>query len=145
MSDDVALFEGYEPPEPEIVEKLSADRRRTQRQTQLVAAGMHPLTKGKIHPLASRNRDATSPKDDPFTCGSCWFREVFQPGNRKVAKCTFGLTNEHPYITAAPRISGGPATDLRSWWPACPDYSPSDTLSADAARHIPQEADHVAS
>ena len=135
------LFPGYEPPERELApsEKtdLSADRRRTLRQAEAIAAGRHPLTGGRLHPLASRHRDADSPKSDPFTCGSCWFRDLFQPGNRKVAKCTFGMTNEHRYVTDAPRISGSVATDVRAWWPACPDYSPSDRISSDAARSIP--------
>lgn len=137
-SPDDTLFPGYEPVEVQESAPLSADRRRTQRQADRVAIGVHPLTGGRLHPLASRHRDASSPKDDPFTCGSCWFRELFQPGNRKVAKCTFGLTNEHRYVTDGPRISGSVATDVRAWWPACPEYTPGDRLSDDAARHIPE-------
>lgn len=135
---ELTLFEGYEsPPPPEPPPPTSADRRRTLRQAADIAAGRHPLTGGPLHTQASRNRDATAPKDDPFTCGSCWFRELFRPGNRRVAKCTFGLTNEMPYVTAAPRITGSVASDVRAWWPACPDYSPSDAISPDAARSIP--------
>jgi hypothetical protein len=138
------LFEGWEPvavppPPTDPRSGLSADRRRTLRQAEQIAAGIHPLSGGPLHELASRHRDATAPKSDPFTCGSCWFREQFRPGNRVVAKCTFGLTNEHRYVTDGPRISGSVATDVRAWWPACRDYSPSDRLSSDAARYVPAD------
>jgi hypothetical protein len=112
---------------------MSADRRRTKRQAKQIAAGIHPLTKRRLHPLASPARDAGSPKSDPFTCGSCWFRESFKYHDRAFAKCAFGLTVEGD----APRISHSAATDVRAWWPACEDYSPSDRLSPDAARSIP--------
>jgi hypothetical protein len=26
--------------------------------------------------------------------------------------------------TEYPRVSNGAGTDVRSWWPACPDYQP---------------------
>ena len=42
------------------------------------------------------------------------------------------------YVTDGPRISGSVATDVRAWWPACPEYTPGDRLSDDAARHIPE-------
>lgn len=140
--DDIPLFDGYESAAREIRPSeqpgLSADRRRTLRQAEHIAAGIHPLTRGPLHELASRHRDAASPKSDPFTCGSCWFREVIGHHNRSYPKCTFGLTNEMKYITASPRISASAATDVRAWWPACRDYSPSDHLSSDAARSIPE-------
>ncbi len=136
--DDAALFAGYEPvpaPEPE---KLSADRRRTIRQAQSILAGIHPLTKRQLHPLASRHRDSASPKSDPFTCGSCVFREVIQHHNRSFAKCLFGITNEG----GSARLSHSAATDVRAWWPACGDYSPGEkSLSPDAARCFPDGAD----
>ena len=130
------LFPGYEPEVREPEPDMSADRRRTKRQADAIAIGRHPLTGGVLHELASRHRDATSPKGDPFTCGSCWFREVVKYHDRSYAKCYFGVTNED---RRAPRVSNSAATDVRAWWPACPDYSPSDRLSNDAARYIPGE------
>ena len=38
-----------------------------------------------------------------------------------------------------PRVTHSAASDVRAWWPACPDYSPGDSLSPDAARSIPEE------
>jgi hypothetical protein len=145
------LFDGYEPaqPLPDPMEGMSADRRRTLRQAANVAAGIHPLTKGALHPLASRHRDADSPKDDPYTCGTCWFREVLRYHDRSFPKCCLPgpervyrkgedgewrwETNDH----GAPRATHSAASDVRAWWPACPDYSPSDRVSSDAARYVP--------
>jgi hypothetical protein len=67
------LFPGFEPPTSEPEPSLSPDRRRTKRQADMIAIGRHPLTGGALHELASRHRDASAPKDDPFTCGSCYF------------------------------------------------------------------------
>lgn len=122
--DDV-LFPGYEAPP---VEDLSADRRRTLRQQAQIAAGVHPLTRGPIHRLASRHRDADAPKRDPFTCGSCWFRSPQAGVSGTYQKCT---------ADDGARITRGPGSDVRAWWPACPDYTPADTgLSPDAARTV---------
>lgn len=114
LAEDLPLFEGYEPPPPvEPEPPMSADRRRTKRQADNIAAGVHPLTRGPLHELASRHRDAASPKSDPFTCGSCWFRESFRRHNNAYPKCTFGLTAEMPYLTSSPRISASATTDVR--------------------------------
>lgn len=145
---DDPLFPGFEPPPSEPQPELSAGRRLTLRQAEMVAAGIHPLTRGKLHPLASTHRDADSPKSDPFTCGSCWFREVIQYHNRSYAKCVLpgpvrvyrkGEDGKFHWETVegAPRATHSAASDVRAWWPACPDYSPSDRISPDAARSIP--------
>lgn len=124
MTGDVPLFDGYEPPPSE---DLSADQRRTRRQHQQVQAGVHPLTGGPLHPLASRHRDPASPKQDPFTCGSCWYRVLSPHG---YPKCTAG---------DGQRVTAGAATDVRAWWPACPAYSPAARdVSPDAARGLPE-------
>lgn len=134
------LFPGYEPAVRELRPSeqpgLSADRKRTLRQAERIADGIHPLTGGPLHELASRHRDASAPKDDPFTCGSCYFREVLTYHNRNYAKCIAGASVEN----GAPRISHSPATDVRAWWPACREYSPSDRLSSDAARYVPTDS-----
>lgn len=131
MTDDEALFPGYDPPPGEPVGDLSAGRRLTLRQAAQVAAGVHPLTRGPLHRLASRARDATSPRSDPFTCGSCWFRETWQPGANRYPKCL---------AYDGVRVTRGPASDVRAWWPACPDYSPGARgVSPDAVRTVPVE------
>lgn len=131
------LFPGYEPAVRELRPSeepgLSADRSRTLRQAEKIADGIHPLTGGPLHDLASRHRDASAPKDDPFTCGSCYFRESLRWHNGTYAKCSLGTTTEK----AGPYLTHSAATDVRAWWPACRDYSPSDRLSSDAARYIP--------
>lgn len=68
MTDDV-LFPGYEPAEPP--EALSADRRRTLRQRQDVANGVHPLMR--------------TPTDPEHTCGTCVHRIA-----RGFPKCAIG-------------------------------------------------------
>lgn len=80
---------GTPPPAP----RTSADRRRTQRQRERVARGIHPLTGGRTFPSAG-------------TCGDCPNRRP-QDGERSWPKC--GLWP----------VTGGPATDCRAWWPAC--------------------------
>jgi hypothetical protein len=120
------LFDGYEPAEAVPVPKVSADRRRTLRQAERIAAGVHPLTGGPLHELASRHRDSTAPKSDPFTCGSCWFREVNRYHNKSFAKC---------WESDGKRATHSAATDVRAWWPACRNYSPSD--GGDSARWVP--------
>ncbi|HET6868929.1 MAG TPA: hypothetical protein VFH80_23660 [Solirubrobacteraceae bacterium] len=138
---DVPLFPDYGPPTPEAEPQLSADRRRTLRQAQYVANGVHPLTRGPLHPLASRHRDADSPKSDPFTCGSCYFREVLRWHARSYAKCV--LPNplsgaDAPADRIYSRVTHSAASDVRAWWPACRDYSPGDRISPDAARCVPE-------
>lgn len=128
--EDAPLFEGYEPPEPIETEGLSAGQRLTLRQARDVSIGRHPLTGGAIHPQASRHRDAASPKDDPFTCGSCHFREILGHHSRSYPKCLL------PSMPS--RVTHGPASDVRAWWPACSDYSPGSAISPDAARSIPE-------
>ena len=145
------LFPGYDPPPTPVEEPLSADRRRTKRQAELIAAGIHPLTKKPLHPLASRHRDASSPKADPFTCGSCWFRQALEYHGRSYPKCVLpGSVRAYrkredgtwgwETVEGAPRATHSAASDVRAWWPACTDYSPSDRTSNDAARFIPDEA-----
>lgn len=102
------------PPEPE---HLSADRRRTLRQAQAVASGVHPLglvfSWVRMHPDADRVASVDDRKDLPLRCGSCCFRQLSSHHNRNHAKCTEGWPA---------RASHSAATDVRAWWPACTDY-----------------------
>lgn len=138
MVTDVPLFPGFEPPPVVETEPLSADRRRTKRQADLIAIGRHPLTGGAIHSLASRHRDASSPKDDPFTCGSCYFRNVEKDHDRSYPKCWLPAADCGADKPRYPRVSHSAASDVRAWWPACPEYVPGDSISSDAARCIPE-------
>lgn len=97
---------------PEPVEKLSADRRRTIRQRQAIANGVHPLASPLgIHLLIHA--------DETRTCGSCAFRHNGNPGNgRSYPKCLWRPGDTGGY----PRVTGGAATDVRAWWPACRDH-----------------------
>lgn len=141
MTDQPGLFDGYEPAVPLPVVPLSADRRRTARQAAAVAAGRHPLTRGPIHPLASPHRDASAPKNDPYTCGSCLHRS--QGGYHRWPKCWLpapGVGADAPPSRVYPRATRSATTDVRAWWPACPDYSPGDgAMSPDAARWVPPD------
>lgn len=133
-------------PAPYVVElpppppKVSEQRRRTLRQAQAIANGMHPLAlatglRVRLHPDAPKDRAGDGPR-----CGSCWYRRVLPYHRRSYSKCLYGLENETDANPQgfAPRVSHGPGTDVRSWWPACADYSPGDpALSPDAARCVP--------
>lgn len=89
-------------PAAEPVERLSAGRRRTIRQRADVTAGRHPLTGGRLHVEADRR------------CGNCRFRETVSGDHEgRFPKCTYGN---------GVRMTGGPATDVRAWWPACPEH-----------------------
>lgn len=93
------------PPEPE----LGADARRTQRNLAALAAGRHPVTGRALHADAPPvdDRAATGPR-----CGTC--THMF----RKVRSGT--------YLKCEVRTTGGSATDLRAWWPACAAYDPNN-------------------
>jgi hypothetical protein len=116
---------------------LSADRRRTQRQLDILGRGLHPLTAAlrayiPLHKQAAPSEDRTAPGR---RCGTCWYRHVFtHPENGKpYPKC---LADD------GVRVTHGAGTDVRRWWPACTDHSFGDpTLSDDAARYVPPEAD----
>jgi hypothetical protein len=107
----------------------------------MVTAGIHPLTRGKLHPLASTHRDSSAPKDDPFTCGSCYFRRVEKYHDRSYPKCWLpspAASADGSRAQVYRRVTNSETSDVRAWWPACPDYSPGASLSPDAARGIPE-------
>lgn len=75
--------------------KLSAGQRLTIRRNNLLARGIHPVTKlPLLH--AEWNR----------TCGDCDHHGVAGGHARSYHKCELNMTN-------------GPATDIRVGWPAC--------------------------
>lgn len=124
---------------PEPVEKLSADRRRTIRQAQTIAAGRHPLG-GRLHEQAAPADDRDAPGR---RCGNCWYRRLtYTNGNRQWPKCFVDQenpTDAQPYPVSL-RLTRGAATDVRRWWPACTQHTYGEPgLSADAARYVPEE------
>jgi hypothetical protein len=130
---DLALFAVDEPPAVVAeVEMLSADRRRTIRQTEAIARREHPLSLAlgwtlKLHDDAPVDRDTSGPR-----CGSCVFRVLDEYRNRTYPKCTADarpvtrrkFDGTEYQATEYPRVSNGAGTDVRAWWPACPDYQP---------------------
>lgn len=110
MTPEETLFSGYE---PAPAEPMSADRARTARQHAQVAAGIHPLTRGPLHPDAPRDTNSTD-RARPTTCGTCAHRSTAG----RYPKCTLLVFGKPIYVT------NGPATDVRAWWPGCPDHEP---------------------
>lgn len=137
MSD--TLFDVPEPTPEEPAEKLSADRRRTQRQAHAIGAGVHPLALALDYHLGL-HRDAPRTREDAPgpRCGDCRFRHLFEHHNRTYPKCTHGAhliqgrkwdgSGTYEYLEY-PRSSNGAGTDVRAWWPACPDHEPETTAS----------------
>ena len=118
VSDEAAALFDLDPlsvPSPAAIaparagEQLSADRRRTLRQRADVAVGRHPLTRGPL---------AVGPS---LTCGRCRFREVLAYHARSYPKCVWQPASAEA-SSWPPRVSHGSASDVRAWWPACPDY-----------------------
>ncbi|MFC4062807.1 hypothetical protein ACFOWE_31335 [Planomonospora corallina] len=111
MADDlVPLFDVQAAPPPEPEE--SAGARRTCRQAEALACGRHPLTGGRLHAEAAPHDDRSAAGR---RCGTCRWRQPVRGGARSYAKCLRGNGT---------RVTHGAATDVRAWWPACPDHSP---------------------
>jgi hypothetical protein len=125
-----ALFDVTPVPVPREP-KLSGDRRRAQRQAEFLARGQHPLAAAlrwslRLHADAAPVDDREAPGR---RCGNCWYRETFRHHNRSYAKCT---------ADDGARVTHGPGTDVRAWWPACRDHSYGEpSLGPDAARCVP--------
>lgn len=120
-----ALFD-VSSPVTEARPKPAREARRRQRQTEAMQHGQHPLAVAlripiRIHPDAPTNPlDRTTPG---LRCGTCAHRELHNGGTAQdFPKCFLpGPGASHP------RITGGPGTDVRAWWPACPAHQPKET------------------
>lgn len=90
---------------------LSATRRMTRLKQQLLACGLHPLSRTSrplpLHPDAAPPDDRTAPG---LRCGTCVHRIV---NHRGYPKC--GAAD-------GARATRGARTDVRAWWPACVDH-----------------------
>jgi hypothetical protein len=102
------------------VEKLSADRRRTIRQRNDLARGVHPLSAAIGRPDW---RPLRLHEDENRTCGNCRFRELLGHHSRSYPKCMAG---------DGVRATHGAATDVRAWWRGCTghEYDPETPGSA---------------
>ena len=100
MSGD-ALFDAG-PPLPRLVDPLSATQRRTLRQRDSLARGVHPATGRRL---------LVEPAD--MTCGDC-AHMVRITRNRTWLKC------EHHRLG----LSHSEASDIRKSWPACELFAP---------------------
>lgn len=138
--DQPALFD-MTPVERQPVPRLSPQRRRTIRQTEAIGRGRHPLALAdvgayhlRLHPDAA----PADPRDAPGRrCGNCLWRQVVSTGSRKNwPKCLYpGTASAAEWEDAPPRVTRGPATDVRAWWPGCTDHDWGEpALSPDAAR-----------
>lgn len=111
------VWRAVTPAEP--VEKPSPGRRLTQRQHDQVAAGYHPLTRGRLHPEATPDTNPDTPRDAPGRrCGNCRHRVAIEANTRTYPKCWYGAAPGKP----PPRFSHSAATDVRAWWSACVDH-----------------------
>jgi hypothetical protein len=149
MADQTALFDITPADRPGVpatpAAKLSADRRRTIRQAEMLAHGRHPLGGDKWHAYLRLHPEA-APHDDRRApgrrCGNCWYRRVLEYNSRSYPKCLYGMenaTDADPNPGLPPRVTHGAATDCRAWWPACLNHVYGDpALSDDAARHVPE-------
>lgn len=140
MTDALELFHVDEPPAPPPVEKLSPDRRRTQRQREALERGAHPLSLARIDgPPVLVHPDAGQP-DGP-TCGSCRFRTIVGWRDRRYAKCGWlppTWSADQAARRTPPRANHGAGTDIRASWPGCRDWELGDPkVGPDAARCRP--------
>lgn len=100
-------------------DKMSAGRRLTMRQVLDLAKGRHPLTGGPLHELAAPAGDRAA---DGLRCGTCMFRAPIGGHTRAYPKCWWPNEGGGPFRGTPLRVTHGPATDVRGWWPACADY-----------------------
>jgi hypothetical protein len=109
VSDDPAGLFDAEPYQVTPAPPPGADGRRTLRQADVLATGYHPVSRLKLHPDAPPVEDRAAPGP---RCGDC--AHLF----RKVMGST--------YLKCGPNATGGAATDLRAWWPACAAWKAAD-------------------
>lgn len=110
---------------------LSAGRRLTLRQADLIDAGLHPLQAYGARRL-EETREARFTRDDPpyqpATCGTCRLRS-----RGRWPKCTYAVVSPVTYAERHPRVTHGATSDVRAWWPACEDYRGDVALLAKGA------------
>ncbi|RCG27207.1 hypothetical protein DQ384_26165 [Sphaerisporangium album] len=113
----LALFDAPEPTPPAPQESDTV--RRTRRQAEMLAAGIHPLSallsvQLRLHPEAAPHDDRTAPGR---RCGTCQSRYL---NHRNFPKCRLRATSSE-------------ASDCRAWWPACVDHQPAPASDREGA------------
>lgn len=120
-------------------ELVSADARRTRRQAALLTRGRHPL--GLDYPLPLHTEAA--PVDDRNAtgrrCRNCRWLDTVPHHNKTYKKCAFpGSMSAADYeLIGGLRMTHGPASDVRGWWPGCRDHEPGDPKLPQAMRWVP--------
>lgn len=121
MADALFDVEALEPGPP--APKLTTGQRRIQRQAEALEHGQHPLAVALRIPIGL-HRDAPAERldhDAPgVRCAGCRFRDPHNGGTASsFPKCWLpDALGKHS------RITQGPGTDVRAWWPACAAYQP---------------------
>lgn len=109
QTDQIALFDVPSRPTP------TSDQLRIHRQQVALEHDQHPLSVALNRPIGL-HADA-APVDDRkaagLRCGGCAYRQMQRRGAWDWPKCV---------LPGAARITRGPGTDVRAWWPACPDF-----------------------
>lgn len=105
-------------PDAPVKDPTSRGERARARIARRIATGTHPLGYLPLHPQACR--DPLDREAGP-RCGGCIHR-----GHKfGYPKCQKPFT--YGDITTYPRVTGSESSDLRAWWPACPDYVAKET------------------
>lgn len=110
---DIALFD-MQSEIPEPARDDTPEKRRRARQLARIRNGYHPLGGTlKLHDQADRDAVPYEGRDLPYRCGTCAFRVLVGGHARDFPKCAKG---------DGIRVTNGPASDVKAWWPACRDY-----------------------
>lgn len=106
-----ALFGLPAAPEPDPGELGPGARRRRLIATR-ISRGEHPLGVLRLHPDAAIGSG--------LRCDTCRFRVKRSHHDKVYWKCEFPVrVGDH---TTHPRATRSENSDIRAWWPACPDH-----------------------
>lgn len=100
---------------PDPFAGMGRDARRTARQRESLAGGVHPGTRLPLHHAAAPFDDRAA---EGARCKGCARLYRTGAGNKDFLKCEAAGTHNS-------RGSWGPP-DIRAWWPACRLYEPKE-------------------
>lgn len=106
-AESVPLFDAVAVDAP----RQTVGEKRRARQQEAIQHNQHPLA------VALRITLPLLPDVPTRTCGECRHRTLVGGHARDFPKCWWS-----PDGKAHPRITNGPGTDVRNWWPACRDF-----------------------
>lgn len=110
----------FDAPAPQPRSKAKPLQVMRTRQSQCMRHGAHPLTAalGRTIPLHADAAPQDDRDADGLRCGGCLHRTPVRADTAKsFPKCA---------VDARTRMTHGPGTDVRAWWPACESYQPKD-------------------